>query len=195
MRIVILILFLAGNITALRAQQANGTYKFSQVGWTITLPDEFIIMDSAASQAKMERGLKAIEEANNITGDISGTIVLISATKNTYNYFNASLETFNPAVDGSFHATNQQLKELTYSTLADRMQDAEMDTATTAFSIDNISFDKFTIRINLSENFAMTMVMLTKYYKGYIFGITYLYLDDKTKEQIENMLQTSKFEK
>lgn len=39
------------------------------------------------------------------------------------------------------------------------------------------------------------MILLTKLYKGYDFGITYLYLDDKTKEQIDTMLHRSKFQK
>ncbi len=39
----------------------------------------------------------------------------------------------------------------------------------------------------------MTMIILSKLYKGYDFGITYLYLDDETKMEIEKMLSESKF--
>ncbi|WP_276501341.1 hypothetical protein [Terrimonas pollutisoli] len=175
------------------AQESQRIYSFKQVGWTIELPPGFEVMDSSQNTARMERGLKALEEANDITADVSGTITLIGATKNKFNYFNATIERFNPRTDGSWQASNQQLKDMVYATFAEKMKDATIDTASGKAKIDGVSFDKFRITVKVGDRVLFNSFLLSKFYKGYNFGISYLYLDERTKEEIESMLEKSKF--
>ena len=180
---------------SLLSQQAGKQYNFNQVAWTITLPSDFIVIDSADASARMERGVKAIEDANDIKGDFSTTTTLISATKNTYNYFNSTITPFDSKIDGSYSASNKELKNMVYKTMSEKMPKAKIDSITTTQVIDGLTFDRFSLAINIPSKASFSMIILSKYYKGYQFGITYLYLDDKTKEQIDRMLTTSKFEK
>jgi len=177
------------------AQQADKKFTFKEVGWTFTLPSEFIIIDSADNAERNERGKKAMEEANDIKADISQTKTLISATKNTYNYFNSTITPFDTKKDGNYIEANQGVKDMVYNTFSVKMPDAKIDSSTTSITIDGLTFDKFKITITVNDKVLFNMILLTKFYKGFDFGISYLYLDEATKEQIETILGTSKFSK
>lgn len=159
------------------------------------LPSEFVVISAAEDAARMKRGAQAIEEANDIKTDISTTQTLISAIKNTHNYFNATLTPFDPKKDGSYEATNQSLKDMVYKTMVEKIPTAKADSSSSSYEIDGLLFDKFQLTIVINEKMVMNMVLLTKYYKGWDFGISYVYLDEKTKEQIETLLRTSTFSK
>jgi len=182
-------------ITPICAQQTDKIYFFKEIGWTITLPSDFKALDSIENAKKNERGLKAIEESNEIKADITELKTLIAASKDTYNYFNSTITPFDPKVDGPYDSTNKIVKDMVYKTFLDNMPNAKIDSVTTEETIDGLFFDKFHVTITIKENFILNMFLLSKYYKGYDFGISYLYLDVKTKEQIETMLKNSKFKK
>ena len=180
---------------AATAQTENRIYTFKQIGWTIQLPADFDVMDSIDNLVHMEKGLKAIEDVTDVTADISKTITLISATKNTYNYFNATIEPFDDTDGISWETSNQNLKEILYITFADKMSEATIDTLAGKQIIDGVSFDKYHIIIKQNGKTIFNMLLLSKLYKGFDFGISYLYLDDRTRAQIESMLEQSKFSK
>lgn len=180
---------------AATAQTENRIYTFKQIGWTIQLPADFDVMDSIDNLAHMEKGLKAIEDVTDVTADISKTITLISATKNTYSYFNATIEPFDDTDGISWETSNQNLKEILYITFADKMSEATIDTLAGKQIIDGVSFDKYHIIIKKNGKTIFNMLLLSKLYKGFDFGISYLYLDDRTRAQIESMLEQSKFSK
>lgn len=195
MRTLIFTIFILLPTNRLLSQSTNKTYSFKQIGWTITLPDDFTVIDSADNSARMGRGIKAIEDANDIKADISSTTTLISATKNTYNYFNSTITPFDSTIDGNYLTTNKELKNMVYKTMFEKTPDAKIDSITTTQIIDGLTFDKFSLTINIPGKISFNMILLTKLYKGYDFGITYVYLDDKIRDQIDNMLANSKFDK
>ena len=177
------------------AQQADRKYFFKEVGWTLIIPAEFKIADSTEDAAVGERGKKAIEETNDIKIDISQTKTLITVTKNTYNYFNCTITPFDPKTDGNYEATSQIVKDMLYKTFSEKMPEGKIDSISTQEKIDGLGFDKFRLTISLNDKILFNMFLLSKYYRGYDFGISYLYMDDKTKEQIESMLRNSRFTK
>lgn len=179
----------------LLSQQSDNKYNFRQVSWTITLPHDFTVIAASDDSARMERGKKAIEDANGIKADISTTTTLISATKNTYNYFNSTITPFDSTKDGNYLATNKELKNMVYRTMLQKMPDGKIDSMTTTQVIDGLAFDRYSLTVNIPAKATFSMILLTKFYKGYSFGITYVYLDDKTREQIDTMLKNSKFDK
>jgi hypothetical protein len=196
MKIVIncLIIFLS---TGVFGQQTDTTYTFKQVGWTIILPGDFKVMTQTEDSLKKQQGVKLMEDANDFKADVSQTKTLISATKNQGNLFNATVTPFNTKVDGDFSVSNQSVKQILYKTLKDKMPDAKIDTVTNTRTIDGISFDDFHISVSImgSVKPLFHMFLLSKYYKGYDFGITYIYMNDEIKNQIEKIINTSKFEK
>lgn len=193
MRIITFLVLLTFSIQAL-AQDSTKRYTFKEIGWTITLPDEFTVMDSVQNRKSMEKGVKAIEESNGVIADISEVITLFSATKNTFQYLTSTLTPYDPKKDGDYKQAIRDLKEITYNTFKDQMPDAVLDSSSTKMTIDGLGFDKFIIVIKVKD-LTLTMVLIGKLYKGYDFGISYLYMDEKTREQIEASINGSKFRK
>lgn len=193
MRIIIFLLLITLTTQA-QAQDSTKRYTFKEIGWTITIPDEFTEMDQTESRKKVEQGKKLIEESNDIVADISALRTLFTATKNTFQYFSSTLEPFDSKKDGDYETASKKVKDLTFNTFEDKMPDAQLDSATERLTIDGLVFDKFIITVKIKD-LTMTMVLIGKLYKGYDFGISYLYLDEKTREQIEAAIRNSKFRK
>src|SRR5205085_795185 len=82
------------------AQETGKEYFFKEIGWTITLPQDFKTLDSSENERINKRGLKAIEESNEITADIIQLKTLIAASKDVYNYFNSTIRRFDPDKEG-----------------------------------------------------------------------------------------------
>jgi hypothetical protein len=177
------------------AQQTGKKYTFKEVNWTVTLPPGFTVIDSADDAARTERGKKVLEETKNTKLDISQTRTLISATKNTYNYFNATITPFNTKTDGSYEAANEGLKAMLFKSFRDKMSDANIDSSSTRATIDGLTFDEFHVIVAIKGKTLFNMFLLSKLYKGYDFGLSYLYLDEESKEQMEKMISGSKFTK
>jgi isoleucyl-tRNA synthetase len=177
------------------SQDAEKIFVFKELGWTLSLPVSFKILDSIDDSKRSEKGKKASEETNNIEGDISKTRTLISAIKNTYNYFNSTITPFDPKKDGSWDSRNKEIKNFMYQAFSTKMEDAKIDSLTTTETIDGLQFDKYKITVTIDNKVLFTTLLLSRFYKGYDFGITYLYLDAETKEEIEQTLMKSKFEK
>ena len=190
---IILLILLA--LKSSFAQLQGNKYFFKEVGWTLVLPAEFKLIDSADNATRNERGKKLLEEANDITADISETKTLISATKNTYNYFNSTITPFDPSKDGDYNASNKTVRDMTYKALAEKMPDAKIDSSSTEVTIDGLTFNDFRVTVTLKEKVLFNMVLISKLYKGYDFGISYLYLDEKTKGQVESIINNSRFTK
>jgi hypothetical protein len=175
------------------SQQSDMKYTFREVGWTLVLPADFKVVDSAENAVMAERAKRIIEEANDIKPDFFQTRILISATKNTNNYFSSTIEFFNAEKDGEFDISNQITKDILYKSFSRRIPDAKIDSISTSENVAGLSFEKFHLTITIKDKILFNLCILSKYYQGYDFSITYQYMDDKTKEQIETMLNNSKF--
>jgi hypothetical protein len=175
------------------AQTPATKYSFPQVGWTMFLPASFKVLDSVKNAAMTEKGKKTMEDANNIKADFSGLITLISAMKNQTNYFNSTIRAYYPSKEGPYEKTNQVVKKVLYNTFLQKAPNAKLDTACGNLAIDGVIFERFYMRLTIGTRVVFHMVVLSKFYKGYDFGITYLYSDEQSKAEIESILKTSKF--
>ena len=192
---IILVFFTVFICTICNAQKESKKFTFKEVGWTITLPASYEVIDSTVDAAIISKGKKAIEESNDIEVDMSQTKTLISASKSQFNYFDATITAFDAQEDGDYQELNQSVKDALFTTFEDQIPNVKMDSSTTTITIDGIIFDKFQIKIVMGENSIMNMILLSRLRNGFDFGISYLYLDEVTKQEIEHMLNTSKFEK
>lgn len=193
MRTLIFLLLLTLTTQA-QAQDSTKRYTFKEIGWTITLPAEFTEIDPAESKERVERGKKLIEESNDIVTDISALKTLFTATKNTFQYLSSTIEPFDSKKDGDYKLASKKVKDIAFNTLKDKMPDAQIDSVTEKLTIDGLIFDKFIITIKIKDQI-LTMVLIGKLYKGYDFGISYLYMDEETQKQIEASIRNSKFRK
>lgn len=192
---IIFVLISAFACTFCNAQQQNRKFTFKEVGWTITLPAGYEVMDSSTNAAFISKGKKAVEESNDMELDISQMRTLISASKSQFNYFDATITSYDAQEDGNYEELNQGINDVLFKTFEDKMPNQKIDSSTTTTTIDGLIFDKFQIKIPLGEGMIMNMILLSRLRNGFDFGISYLYLDETTKQEIEHMLSTSEFEK
>ena len=177
------------------SQQSELKYTFREIGWTLILPADFRVVDSANNAAIAERAKKIIEETSNIKAEISETTVLIRATKNANNYFSSTIETFDEKKDGEFDISNQISKDIVYKSFSRKIPGAKIDSFSTNEEIAGLNFEKFHLTVSVKDNILFNVCILSKYYEGYDFGICYRYSDEQTREQIESMLRNSTFVK
>ncbi len=192
MRILILIYGLL--VHSLGFCQGSKRFTFQKIGWTIELPNDFLVLDSSGSRAQLNEGVNMVDSLGDIKLNASETIVLIVASKNDNN-FNAIITPFNPKIDGSWTKQHEELKTLTYNMIKKAIPAAIIDSSSSKEVIDQVMFEKFSITSSINGKVVAGVVALSKLYKGYDFGITYSYNDESVKKQIEAMLSTSKFKK
>ena len=192
MKSFFIILAICGHLS-LKAQDDGTKYYFKELGWSITLPNSFSITDSNIAKQYQQKGIALIEESNDVKmGDLNDLKDLITANKNKFNYFNATIRLYDLKKEGDYLEASDSVKRTVYRSFVN-LPKVDLDSFSNTEIIDNVSFDKFSVIISINKKKYMTMVLLAKLYKGYDFGITYLYLDDKTKMEIEKMLSDSKF--
>jgi hypothetical protein len=182
-------------LTVSCAQTVEKKHIYPEVGWTVTIPDDFKTMDSSDNAALNAKGQKAMEESNNLKVDMSQTKTFFSAIKAPHNYFSATITAYNPSKDGDFNIAIQNLKDLTYNTFKTQIPNSKIDSSSSQATIDGISFYKYLITVRTDSKDLFSMVILVKYYKDYDFTISYLYADESTKGEIESSLKDSKFAK
>src|ERR1700691_380537 len=98
--------------------QDGKTYTFKEIGWTMTLPSQFKIMDSGRVKQMNEKGKDLMEKSAGTPVDISSTRSLITAKKGMQ-YFNATITPFDPQRNGDYAAANKSVKDLVYKTFSD----------------------------------------------------------------------------
>ena len=176
-------------------QKKGTTYVFKEIGWTVTLPPQFTVMDAARTQRVNEKGKAMMEKAAGTKLDLSSTQTLISANKGASGAnFNATITPFDPQKDGDLAAANQAMKELLYTTFSNQMPDATLDSSSDVTRVGRLDFDRYRLTISVKGKTLFTTVVLTRLYKGFDLAITYLYTDPLTELQFQSILASSKFQ-
>lgn len=178
-----------------QAQTGDTLIRIKQLGWSLRLPRTFVLVSDKENQELTDKGKSAIEKSTDVQVDMTGLVTLLSASQGEFNYISATIQAFNPEEDGDYMEVNEGVKAMLYKTFTDQMPGGKVDTSSSRQVIDGIEFARFNADISADNKKIMTMVMLYKLYKGYDFGITYVYVDDKARITIEKMLSDSKFEK
>ncbi len=171
-------------------------YFFKEVGWTISLPADFHRTDSVKNEAIDENKKEKADEKIEVKHDYTKRKVLIMAKKDSYNNFNATIREYDIEKAGSYNVYEEWFQHTIFKTSYGIQHSAKTDSAISTMSIDGVLFKKYSVTHTfIKENLQLTSVFLIKYYKGYDFSIHYGYNNIETKEQVESMLQHSKFKK
>ena len=193
MKTSVLIFFLCFLIFSIAESQSLGkTYSLKEVCWTIELPQYFTVLDSAIAEKEKEKGVKIIEEINDTTV-LEKTRTLISANKGEYEGFDCTIA---PQTDTTnWKANLEQVKKILYNSLSTLIKNSVIDSSSSETTIDSLSFHKFRVTTLIENKPVFTIVYLFRFYNNYQFSITYTYMNEGTKDEIEVMLNTSKFKK
>lgn len=192
MRTSIVILLLMFSVNAF-TQEAFKKVTLSKVGWTLLLPTEFKILDSTENEELHSKGHKALKETVGVKTDMKRTKTLINAMKDRFSLFNSTIRPLNAEQIRNYGKSAQRVKDLTFEAMKAKSANNQVDSISSSQIIDGLNFNKFTVTVSMPKNLTVTMVILSKVHKGFDFGITYVYTNDITKGQIEEILNSSKF--
>ena len=181
-------------LTTSFSQQESHDYFFQEVGWTITLPYDFALLDLNDYSMDMQGQNYYSEEANDMSTDIVDSQTMFIAIKDRFNHFNITISPFDPEVDGSWEKSNQAVKDQAYKTMVKIIGNERVDTSSSIEDIDGLAFQKFHISAVINKNQRLDMFLLSKYYRGYDFSVASLCVNDETRKQIEIMLRSSRFD-
>lgn len=182
-------------VTGTVFSQTDSTYFLKEVGMYIKVPVSFEIVPQEEDKAIRDRGEKALEKANGIDADASGTKTLISFRQGMFNYVNINITPFTESKRNDWKENNDVLKLLVYRSFSGKVPPENIDTTSAEVTIDGLKLVSFVMNIRLNPNVTMKMVILSRLYKGYDLGITYVSANALVCKEIEDIIYQSKFKK
>jgi hypothetical protein len=194
MRAVIFLIFLFIGKDVF-CQSDTSIHFFKEIGWTVKIPSDFTTLDSATNAQLASSGKEEIEGAIHQKVNTSHLKNLITVSKNKFEYFGASLNTATSITQENWETVDQSVKEVFYKTYVAKLASAKIDSASSKQVVDGISFNKFTINIQVNPQVTLHSALLSTYYKSLFFSITYLYIYEGTGQEINTILDESKFER
>jgi hypothetical protein len=121
--------------------QTDSTIYFREFGWTIHLPSDFKIVDTASITALKNAGHKAIKESTGENVSRSATTDLITAKNGRYNYFVSNYTNTNSITAENWGITYDSVRQLILITLEKQIPIVP-DTSTSLIDIDGVKFKK-----------------------------------------------------
>jgi hypothetical protein len=181
--------------TIVSNSQNNQECFFENIGWTITLPHDFILYDFINESRNMQQasGVDGMDDEYDETTDLFASQTMLLAIKDRFNYFNITITPFDPEEDGSWEVTMQSWKHQAYKSMAKLVGFERLDTVSSVEYIDGLAFSKFQVAVRLDDKTRFDMVLLGRWYNGFDCCINYLNLNAESKKQIETMLLSSRF--
>ena len=194
MRILTLIAFNFISINIF-GQTEGQLVTFNDVGWTIKVPADFKTVDSSVRAANVEKGKGILDSSISRKINMSKVKNLISAARDRFNYFIVNLSNSTSITNENWEAADSLAKVIYYKSFLSQMPQAKVDTTYAIETIDGREFKKFKIDLIADKRIIIHSFFLSKFYRGHLLSISYLYTDTKAGEEIENMLTASKFER
>ena len=159
--------------------QSYTTYTFRDIGWTIKLPNDFKIEDSATVARNTAEGEIILETESHIDLSKATTKNLITASKDLYTEFNVTLSKSIAPNEHYWDSVNNRVIKIFYNAMIKQASPAaKFDSSRTIESIDGIDFKSFRMDVKLNENLTLHNFLITRLYKGATLSINYYYTDE-----------------
>ncbi len=179
-RIILILCFF--NLVHAFAQPSGKKYTFDQIGWSIILPGDFTAFPSAEQSIQIQPGKKADK------GFLSKRLIMAMKDANTFSVSLSSCDLRDENASDVFSAANRQ----SYAG-SSKEEGIKCDSATTTVSIDGVSFKRYSLTTKKNNLIKNNYITLFTCYKGYSIYITLLYYSKNAGEELESMLEHSKF--
>jgi len=175
--------------------QTNSRYILKDIGWTINLPNDFVIEDSSIVIKDTKEGKIILEKESHLKLNLATTKTLISASKDMFNQFNVTLSKSSAPTEHYWDSINNNVLKLFYTAMVKQAPpDAHFDSSRTIETIDGLSFKSFKMVVRLNNNLTVYNYIISRLYKGSTLSINYNYTDKLAGDEINKMLKDSKFE-
>jgi len=170
------------------------TYTAEKIGWTIQLPDKKWKEISEQELNKMhQEGSEIIQEATEMKIDNSDIENLINLKKNQPNYFLASIQPYDSASFKNYDEMVKELHDIIKVFIESKKISAEYEIGATR--IDGLMLDRYIIRFHSKK--ADKKIFYQEYYtcliNNYVLSIILGYNNDRDRETLQNILQSSDF--
>lgn len=173
----------------------NNVYTSEEIGWTITIPENWEVVSRAQNEAFRKKGLGAMEETLDQEIDVSGLKDLIGFKKNRFNLFQSSSEPFVSQFNGDWEENNAGLKAILFNTYTD--QGIKVDTSATSITtVDGIDFHTYEFTLYGREGeVVLKQQMYSQLINGFDFGVNINYNNEADKQVMLDAWMNSKFKK
>jgi len=168
-------------------------YTSAEVGWTVNIPKDWSVLTKKERDKLNEKGMKAIEENNNIKVDATGLKELINLKKDLFNSFISTIEPYSEKETGTYDENNKKIIDIIKQTYAGKGMKAEYDEGKE--KIDGLEFYTFFTRIYSPDKSKIILYqkMYSRLINGYDLGITMTYNNEEDKKTLEDVVKSSKF--
>lgn len=171
------------------------TYFSKEIGWSIDLPKDWDVVESDMQKKIQKKGLKAIQEANDIEVDVSGLKNLISFKKDQFNLFLSTSEPFELAYEGEWEENHEAVKDFITTTYAKNGIDYD-ESSTSIETIDGLEFKTFTFTLyDPNGKVLLKQAMYGRHINGYDFSVCINYNNDDDRDVMLKAFRNSKFRK
>ena len=177
------------------SQSDTTSYFFKEVGMSIMVPSKFLTVESFEDEKLRIKGKRLLEDASNFPIDASSTRTLLSIKQGQFNYMNITVTPYKELSKNGWQKDNNGVKNILYASFVDKVGSKNIDTATTLSNVDGLMLDRFEMTIRITSSMTMKMLLYSKYYKGFDFGICYAYLDKAIGYELENIVSHARFKK
>jgi hypothetical protein len=176
----------------LACNQKKSYYNFHEINWSINVPEDYDIDGPDEVEEAGNKSKKAFEYIDS-TIDFSTTKNLITIRKGELNYFTAAITPFD-ARKTDWNISNNNVKTALVKGFKVQLPSVGIDSATTKIIIQNLEFSKFDLNLKYLGNNTVHIIIYSKLYKGYDFGVVICYTDDELGKDLNNIFLNSSFE-
>jgi len=177
------------------AQVKKREFKFPEIGWSISIPNDFRIIDSSIVDSMSRKGLDYIEKTYDTTFNFGSSKTLISITRGKFDFLAAILSPLDTYQIANWNEGKNTMIQAIIETFKSQAPDLKVDTTTSTLNIDGILFSKFQATATYPNKMILNVCMLNALCKSFDLSISYRYADNETGKQLNEILTTSKFRK
>lgn len=176
-----------------QAEKRNEVYN-KDFKWTIEIPQNFENV-SPEDWAKIQgKGAKAIENSYGAKMvNRAKTIFVFKSGK--LNYLESNYQPFDKTVNGDYVQSCIKVSNIIYKTLETQIPGAKLDTTRTLAKIDDLAFQKFSIKVTYPNKVKLNVLMYSRLFGDKEFSVNIMYVDKKMGEEMLNSWTNSKFGK
>lgn len=195
MKSLLFLFCLLAGIQTCPAQTIPGKEFYSkEFNWRITIPENFITLDSTEMARLESQGAVLMNKANNVKVENHATTIFSFKT-DQMNHFDCSYQPFNPATDGDYLKTKQAVNDMIYKTVTTQLQGVKVDTTISVEKINNLEFHTFITTVTYLNKMVLHMLMYYRLFDKKEFAMSIFYKDEGKGQQMLNAWRSSKFGK
>lgn len=161
-------------------------------GFKMDLPEGFEQLTDSEMSKMMTIGKEKIDNVYHSDIELSGGDPMMFK-KDNYNYFIIHIKDYDPAVDGDYNDAVVNTNNVLYETYRQTFKNANIDTFSSSEKIDGVTFDRYSIKIEIPPKTNMKILSYSTYKEGKDIAVSVAYSNDEIGEEILKALRSAKF--